>query len=52
MEKIQNYNCDGMCIQQSCSKKYTRMTTQKIKNIEVVLGFCDEHAEHFENYSG
>ena len=49
MQDIVNYNCDGLCIQKYCSKKYTKMTNQEINNVDVVLGFCEDHAEEFEN---
>ena len=49
-QKIQNYNCDGLCIQQCCSKRYTHHTTHIINGMELHLGFCEEHADEYDNY--
>ena len=49
MEKIDNYNCKELCIEKTCSKKYTKFTTKEINGLKVVLCFCDEHAEQFES---
>ena len=49
MSKIVNYNCDGMCIQKICSKKYTHKITREFLGLSVVLGFCKEHGEIVEN---
>jgi len=51
MMAIELYNCDGLCIQEFCSKRYTRMTTQTVRGMKLILGFCDKHAEEFENAS-
>jgi len=48
MEKIINYNCDGLCVHRYCGSRYTHMTVRKINGIEIVLGFCLKHAEEFE----
>jgi hypothetical protein len=45
--KIENYNCEGMCIHIFCSKKYTQFFNKNINKIPVQLCFCDEHAEEF-----
>ena len=50
MEEIRNYNCDGMCVERTCSKRYTRMTTQAINGLKLVLGFCEEHSNEFEDF--
>jgi hypothetical protein len=50
MNEIINYNCDGLCIQESCSERYTHSTIQKINGVNVVLGFCKKHAKEFEDY--
>ena len=49
MSKIANYNCDGLCIEEYCSDRYTHFTTQKINGMGLVLGFCEKHMEDFEN---
>lgn len=50
MQKIGNYNCEGMCIEKCCSQRYTHFMTLKINEIELVLSFCKEHSEVFENF--
>ena len=51
MEKISNYNCKEMCIEKTCSERYTRFTIKKIGDMEIMLSFCDNHAEKYEkNY--
>ena len=47
MQKITNYNCDGICCQKYCNKKYTHFIVQEIRGMELVLGFCEEHGEMF-----
>lgn len=49
MEKIKNYNCDGLCVQLFCSKRYTHHTKLAINNMFLELGFCEEHSEQYEN---
>ena len=48
MEKIENYNCEGMCIQKECSNKHIYSTTAIINGIEVVLMFCEKHALEYD----
>ncbi|VVB71139.1 Uncharacterised protein [uncultured archaeon] len=48
MEKIVNYNCDGICIEETCSQKYTRHTTYELKGMKLKFAFCEKHAEEFE----
>jgi len=49
MDKIYNYNCDGMCCEEFCSKRYTHSTRRTLHGMNIVLGFCEEHANEFEN---
>ena len=39
MKRIINYNCDGLCVQLYCSKRYTHHTQLAINNMFVELGF-------------
>lgn len=48
MEKIENYNCEGLCQQETCDKKYTQYAIVKINGMDIHLAFCDEHAREFE----
>jgi hypothetical protein len=47
MPKIENYNCDGLCSQSYCDKKYTHFHTIQIKDMKVYLPFCEKHYEEF-----
>jgi len=49
MEKIIQHNCDGLCIQKTCSKKEAYFTNQEICGIKLHLAFCKEHAKEFED---
>ncbi len=49
MQKIENYNCEGLCIQAYCDSKYTHFTNQKIHGVKLNLCFCEKHAIEFEN---
>lgn len=48
MEKIQNYNCEGLCVEENCDEKYTHFCKKKVNGIKVILAFCRKHAEEFE----
>lgn len=48
MNKIQNYNCDGMCHQEYCDKRYTDYEVVIIHDMETHIALCDEHAEEWE----
>lgn len=48
MNKIQNFNCEGMCIEEICDKKYTQYIIMEINGMKLNLSFCDKHAEEFE----
>ncbi len=45
MEKILNYNCDGLCCCRYCSERYTNFIYKNFCGMEVCLAFCKEHAE-------
>jgi len=47
MPKIENYNCDGLCCQSHCNKKYTHFLNIKIKNMSLHLDFCEDHYWEF-----
>ena len=49
METISNDNCRHLCLEITCNKepvKFVRITSQGLK---VILWFCEEHAEEWEN---
>lgn len=50
MEKITNYNCEGMCCEQNCSKKYTHHTTIEKNGMKMHLCFCKKHADIYEAF--
>lgn len=52
MQKIINYNCDGLCIHRFCGKKYTHFTYIRLRGMDLSLGFCEKHSEEFENNRG
>ncbi len=45
MDKIINYNCDGLCIEETCSDKYTHSQTIELNTLSLVVGFCEEHSK-------
>lgn len=49
IHEIQNYNCDGMCCEEICSERYTHSTIIKIRGMNLVIAFCKEHAEEYNN---
>lgn len=46
--EIENQNCDGLCCEEYCSKKYTQYIKLNLNNVELIIGLCDEHAEQIE----
>ena len=50
MKKIDNYNCEGMCIEKGCSKKYTEITHVKINGMDIIFTFCKQHAGVYEAF--
>lgn len=51
MEKITKRNCNGLCAQAYCDKKYTQFERVTLNGIEMMIAFCDEHAKEWEDYS-
>ncbi len=47
MSKIENYNCEGLCSEEFCDKRYTHFYNFEIGNIKVLIPFCYEHYEKF-----
>lgn len=45
MEKIYNYNCDGLCCEKTCDKRYTHFQKVEMYGMTLLLGFCDEHSD-------
>ena len=48
MSKITNYNCDGLCSERYCSKRYTHSFIKKLGNLEMFIPLCEEHAKEYE----
>lgn len=49
MEKIENFNCDGLCDEIHCGSKPTQFQYIKINNMEIIITLCDKHAEQWDN---
>jgi len=49
MDKILNHNCDGLCVHQFCGQKQTHYINIKFHGLPLALGFCEKHADIFEN---
>ncbi len=49
MEEIDNHNWAGLCCQKFCDNVETRFIELDIKGLKVLLQFCDEHADEFED---
>jgi len=49
MEKIVNHNCCGICEEKYCDEIETHFCQVKINGMEFLIGFCEKHAEEFEN---
>jgi hypothetical protein len=49
MQKIINHNCAGLCCQKYCDEPETHFVQVKINGMEFLIGFCEKHAEEFEN---
>ena len=50
MQRIRAYNCEGLCIERACNRRYTHATEQTIGGMRVILPFCERHAEEFDDY--
>jgi hypothetical protein len=50
MNNIENYNCEGMCVEETCNNRYTKHTSLKLNGMKVHILLCEKHAEQFENY--
>lgn len=44
---IENYNCDGLCCEFICNRRYTHYIKLCIYNNTIVLGFCKKHYDMF-----
>ncbi|MBA7491750.1 hypothetical protein ES702_02323 [subsurface metagenome] len=49
MQEIENHNCVGICCQRFCSNSETNFINLSIHGFNIVVSFCKEHAEEFEN---
>ncbi len=49
MEEIDNHNWVGLCCEEFCSKPEKRFIKLDVKGLKVLLQFCDEHANEFED---
>ena len=49
VRKIQNYNCEGLCIETMCNNKYTHSVVKVINGMKCILSFCELHAKMYED---
>ncbi len=49
MDKITNHNCAGLCEEQFCDNIETQFIKIDIHGMKFLIGFCDKHAEEFED---
>lgn len=50
MNKINNYNYDGLCCESSCDKRYTQFIVVHLHGLNIILSFCDSHAKKYDLY--
>ena len=48
MDKIANYNCEGMCVEEFCGAAPTHFTKKNINGISIFLSLCEEHSNQYE----
>ena len=48
MNKITNYNCTEMCMQETCSSKDTHYEIIYIHGMNIVVSLCDKHTGFWE----
>ena len=48
MEQIINHNCAGLCSEKYCGEVETYFITLDIQGLKFLVGFCDKHAQEFE----
>jgi hypothetical protein len=48
MSRIENFNCDGMCAEETCDAPYTHYTEYTEGEITFHVCFCKKHAEQLE----
>lgn len=51
MGKIVNRNCDGMCCEICCNQEPTHYQEMTKHGIEIILPFCKQHNEDYENFN-
>ena len=49
MGKIENFNCDGLCSEKFCSKKYTYFIEKELGGMKVLINLCENHYEEILN---
>jgi len=49
METITNHNCAGFCSQKYCDGLETQFIHLDVGGFLFLTGFCDKHAEEFED---
>jgi len=48
MQIIEKYNCDGICAQEFCDKRYTNFRIETIHGMRILIALCSKHAYEFE----
>ena len=45
--KIDNYNCEGLCFQETCNKKYTQFYKIDVEEFKFIVLFCKKHGDEY-----
>lgn len=48
---IANYNFDGMCAEEKCSKRYTKSIYLTLNGIKIMISLCDKHVEEYAKFA-
>jgi len=49
VNKIENHNCAGICNERFCDNLETNFVILDIHGMELVVGFCENHATIFDD---
>lgn len=47
MQQIENYNFDGLCAENFCSKRYTHYRIIELEGMKIIIALCEKHAEKY-----
>ena len=51
LSEIDNYNFEGMCSEEKCSAKYTKVFYMTVNGVELMIPICDKHAEEMDEFT-